>query len=373
MKSVLDGEPLVKYRPVPARDPGTTGGASFSQDALMKMIRLYFPRTYNDMKTYDLIMLVSPEYYLFTPKQDQWMYDAIREGAGGLNDASVFSIISGIAESWASSLTQQAFPNDAPAVTAKGAGQALSNLFRIMINRDAPEPILTSFIPFGVEISCTGPSRKVIHRQGSSVLAWQLGNFAEPKVDYLVAWSYEEGRTITSGDFLDTGWFQYPTNPSLNQYSPDIIMNMVLWLTKRNLIQDIEIFHRIKSSFRDYRTRIAILISLKDFIERFGANTGKVQREVDALEEIYDKATEAYLDQDLVEADKNMDDGFARFPRAEEIGREAKDTALLWVYAVEWLVTTSTLFISGTILWTLMVRRRMYRDVKATRLTERAR
>ena len=370
VRPVFETEPLIRYTPVPARDPGGFGVAALDEKDLVKMIRLYFPRTYDEMKSYDILILTSPEYYLFTPKQDQWMYDAINEGMGGLNDGSVFSIVSGIAESWSSSLTQLAFPNDAPAVTNRGAGEAPSNFYQVIINQDVPDPILTPFIPYGVEkVACEGIGRMVIHRQGSSMLAWTIGAFPQGKVDLIAAWSYGEGRTITSGEFIDTGWLQYPKEPQLNQYSPEIIMNMVFWLTKRNLIDDIEIFRRIKASFRDFRSRITVLISLKDFIEKYGANTDRVQDEIDALEDMYDQASGAYLDHDFVGAERFLDDGFKRLGSAEAIGKRVKDSALLWVYVIEWLVATSTLFISGTILWTLMVRKRLYREVEATRLS----
>jgi hypothetical protein len=55
---------------------------------------------------------------------------------------------------------------------------------------------------------------------------------------------------------------------------------------------------------------------------------------------------------------------------SEEIARKAKDAALFWVYVIEWLVTAATPFISGFVLWTLMLRRRLYREVTATRLRE---
>jgi hypothetical protein len=44
-----------------------------------------------------------------------------------------------------------------------------------------------------------------------------------------------------------------------------------------------------------------------------------------------------------------------------------KNRALLWVYMIDWLVTSAALFISGYVLWTLMVRRRLYREAKGTR------
>ena len=46
-----------------------------------------------------------------------------------------------------------------------------------------------------------------------------------------------------------------------------------------------------------------------------------------------------------------------------------KDRALMWIYIIEWFTVTATLFISGFLLWTLMVRRRLYGEVGVTRLT----
>lgn len=366
----FDTEPAVIYHAVPARDPGAIYG--FSEADLVKMIRQYFPRTYESLRTFDVLILTSPEYYLFTRQQDQWMYDAITEGMGGINDVSVFSIVSGIAESWSNSVTQQAFPNDAPAVTARACGDPPIAAFRVIINREARYPILTGFIPFGVEdVHPPGGSRMVIGREGSDVLAWQFGNFGNVKVDYIVAWEYGEGRTITNGNGMGICWQGYPMNPEDNQYAPEILMNMMYWLAGRDVIEDIAVFHRIKGNFAEYMSRMSVLISLVDFIDKFGANTDRIQEQILALEEIYDRASDHYLDQEFVECENAMLDGLQRFAEAEEVARVEKDRALFWVYLIEWLAATSTFFVSGFILWTLMVRRRLYREIDATRLKAR--
>lgn len=41
---------------------------------------------------------------------------------------------------------------------------------------------------------------------------------------------------------------------------------------------------------------------------------------------------------------------------------------MLWVYVTEWLVVSSTGMVCGFILWTVMVRRALYRAVQETRL-----
>jgi hypothetical protein len=46
----------------------------------------------------------------------------------------------------------------------------------------------------------------------------------------------------------------------------------------------------------------------------------------------------------------------------------AKDSAFFWIYLTEWSVVTATTIISGYILHALMMRRRLYRVVRSTRM-----
>jgi hypothetical protein len=50
---------------------------------------------------------------------------------------------------------------------------------------------------------------------------------------------------------------------------------------------------------------------------------------------------------------------------------ELKEAALMWVYITEYLAVSGTSMVTGFLLWTLMVRRRLYRDVQTTRSTTR--
>lgn len=194
-------------------------------------------------------------------------------------------------------------------------------------------------------------------------MAWMVGNYPKP-VAYLTAWEYEQGRAMTMGGLFPGGWFNYYQN----KYSSEIMMNMIFWLSDTPLIDDIEVYHRMKSSFSEFRRRIGNLISLKEFIARFGANTQAIDREIMDLEEIYGEASEHYLDHDFVESAEVINRGLNLFSEAEDVARKEKEKALMWVYAIEWLVSSSALFISGFVLWTLMVRRRLYKDVRTTKL-----
>ena len=358
LRPYLNPEPSIDYVAVPFRLVDLS-----AQDAI-KFLRLYFPRTYQEMKNYDVVMLNSPEYRLFTPTQDRWMFNAIQEGMGGINAGSVFSIINEIYQAWASSQTSIAFPNDAIAVANRGGGEEMVYGFNVVVNRDFKDPVLLPYLPFDVEkVPCIASSRLVIAKEGAGVLAWQVGNHPT-QVDYLVAWKYGQGITMTCGHVIPKGWFDW----EVNEYGPDLLMNMILYMSQRDLIEDVLLYHGLKSSFVEYKTQIVSLISLRDFVDKFGANTQTIQREIRELDEAYQEGYNLYLDQDFVACREIMHRVLNRFTEAEDLARKVKDSALIWVYIIEWLITASTLFISGFILWSLMVRRKVYKEVEATRL-----
>lgn len=207
-------------------------------------------------------------------------------------------------------------------------------------------------------------SRYIIARDGAGVMAWQVDNFpGQGKVPFLVEWDYGAGRSLTCGSIVATGtWFGYD-----NPYAADIITNLALYSTQRGLIEDVDVFHRLKLGFREFNGHMNMLVALLDFVDRFGANLQGVHEEVRELESMRALAREQYLDQDFAECWTTLDASTSRFADAERMAKETKDAALLWVYAVEWLATTAALLFSSVVLWSLMVRRRLYRQVRTTR------
>lgn len=364
----LKSEPLIDFLSVPSRDlRGDLGGDA----AMERFIRIYFPRTYEVVSSYDFFLLNSPIFYFFKDEYIRWMYDAIVAGSGGLNTASVMSQDSSIHGAWAQSILQEAFPNNAPAVIDRYQGGTSSiGGFRIVVNEDFPEPVLTPFLPLGIEGFRGHDSRIIISREGAGVLAWQVGNFPKlEEVPFMVGWDYGEGRTITTGDaFGHTFWSSFRGGRGTdNEYALDILMNMIFYSTHRDVQLDVLLFHHMRTSFFQFRGRMGILVSLVDFVERFGASSRNIQKKMEELEDMEASARESYLLQDFEEVEATMNRAFEGFIEAEKEAIELKKRALLWVYIVEWMVTTSVFMISGFVLWTLMVRRRLYRDVQVTR------
>jgi hypothetical protein len=114
-----------------------------------------------------------------------------------------------------------------------------------------------------------------------------------------------------------------------------------------------------------------MIISLVDFIETFGANSADTLQAVKKVDETRRVADQLYLDQDFDGALEEVDRALELMEGAEDIAEKSKANALLWVYVSEWLIVTATSLICGFVVWSLMVRRRLYREVASTRLSSR--
>ncbi len=366
LETWFESDPLFEYLFVPSRDFG------LGLKTMNKYIKQYFPRTAEGVASYDYILLNSPEVYFFTTQQLQWMYDAIRGGSGGMNGASVMSQITQIHNAWEASVLSDAFPNDAAAVIARGGGGTSQiSVFSVRVNRNFPDPVWSIYLDYGIEGIVTQKSRIVILREGAEAIAYQVGNFPGKDVPFIAVWEYGEGRgrTMTTGDTMDANCFFSPqTWHMLNEFVPDMFINLVYYSTKRTLITDVEVYHRVRSTFQDFRTRMEILLSLISFIEKFGASSEGIQDDIRDLEAMYVEGKDLYFDGDFQGTEDVMMAAFDAFIGAEEMARRMKDRALIWVYVIEWLATTSTLMLSSFVLWSLMVRRRLYQSVRTTRL-----
>jgi hypothetical protein len=368
LQAWLKSEPLVDHLSVPSRDLwGREGGDS----AMKRFIRLYFPRTYESLREFDFLLLNSPVLYFFANNHIQWMYDTIREGSGGLNTASVMSGHADIHTHWASSILQEAFPNDAPAVVQKyQGGNSPLSFFKIVVNRKFPEPVLTPFLQLGVESYQGHDSRIIIPREGSGTMAWQVGN--NPKlsdVPFLLGWEFGNGRSITTGDaFGHTFWSSYRGGMETdNIYALDMLMNLIFWATDREVQENILLYHSMRTDFLQFRERMGLLGSLTDFVEKFGANSRQIQVMISEMETTVRDARLAYLEQDFEEVEAMMEEAFEGFERAEMRALELKDQALLWVYMIEWFTILGVSIITGIAIHTLMIRRKLYKNVEVTR------
>jgi hypothetical protein len=105
-----------------------------------------------------------------------------------------------------------------------------------------------------------------------------------------------------------------------------------------------------------------------EFAENFGASTMEIYGRLGEIEEVKLEADRDYLQGEIDSSFDSMNTLLVELQGLEEEALELKDRALVWVYLIEWFAVCGTMLICGVVLWSLMVKRTMYREVSVTHL-----
>jgi len=138
--------------------------------------------------------------------------------------------------------------------------------------------------------------------------------------------------------------------------------------TGNQIPQDAELLHELRLSFWSTRSRLTIVVDTLNFADRFGANTRKVDDGLGNLRNLISEAEDLYIEQNYHESRNAIDDIDGLILELQMDAIDLKDQALFWVFITEWLVTTGAALLAGWLLWSLMVKRRLYREVGSTRM-----
>ncbi len=359
-------EPSFRGVIIPARTYGAV-----STEQIWKMIRIYFPRTYQEMKTYDFILLASVDMQFFTDKQVQWMYYAIaKSGSGGMNTRSVQSCSTSWSATWMNSIISEAFPNDVPAVlnsryysTGVDAAGALK-----VDDGDVP-PIVK---PYKNEIEDRFHSYSgliTIPRPGSKIYTWirclsmSIGHPSPGYIPHLFSWKYGNGTTFTAMDMVFQDFWKEDRNP----FSLDVIPNVVWYSTGRKLPEDAMMVHELRNVFRLFQMGKTCVGGMFEFSESFGANTKEAYARLSQVERDKSHADQLYLDGHFQQSYTAMSNLLKQGNNLETLALKIKNKALVWIYFIEWLVVSGSMLVFGSLLWQLMIRRGLYREAKTTR------
>jgi hypothetical protein len=178
-------------------------------------------------------------------------------------------------------------------------------------------------------------------------------------------WKFGKGTTWTHSERITEYW-----STELNPYGPDLLLAEIIFSTGRKLPEDVVMVHELRSRFWDFRATTSITLSYLEFIDRFGADTSKISSKmVDVSRKSID-AKQLYLDQEFGQSFSLMGDAIEDMESLMMEALRLKDQTLVWTYAIEWLAVTGVLLVTGFSVWTLMVKRRLYREVSVTRMLE---
>ena len=210
----------------------------------------------------------------------------------------------------------------------------------------------------------------LIPRQGSQILAWATtdvvpGWYTQAGTSpFLLGWRYGEGYTWSLGDFsYHAGFWGY-----VDSYGADAYFAMLLYSTGRAIPEDVVFAHRLKERFYEYDDKKGYVISMVEFVEKFGANTNPLMVKVMAMYDRWEEARRLYIAQDYDGSWSLFDQLLLDIDSFTHDALRLKDKTLFWVYVSEWFIITATLLVAGFVLWSLMVGRRLYKIVDQTRL-----
>ncbi len=339
-----------------------------------RAVRLYMPRTFQDLTTrFDVIALDNANRDALTIHQIELLARGAREAEKGVLMTGGWESFGGTGSAeppWGQTAVGKLLPTEDVENTWIMSGRLVitgeDHEFVGSIPWDRKAPFMTSWHHNLVGVKPGGQQLAYADRN-----LLQLGVERHP---IFVTWELPEGARI----FACTGEIAqmaiYLSYGGVNyvpwDYHGDFISNLMIYLAKRPVPQDVDLVHAVRSKATEIKTRSSLLLNLLEFIEAFGANTQVLMRDIDEVNDLISGATEAYIDLRFEELLGTYEEIGEMFGAIEEKAVALKDRALLWVYVIEWLAVSGTSLVAAFTLWSLMVRRKLYREIGVTKLME---
>jgi hypothetical protein len=108
-----------------------------------------------------------------------------------------------------------------------------------------------------------------------------------------------------------------------------------------------------------------------DFVEKFGAGVSELYRDLGLIDSTKAEADRLYyVEQSYEESLDILAEAIGMLSDISTKAMVLKERALLWIYIIEWFTVTGTLFLTTYVLYNVMIKRKLYREVQITRLRE---
>ncbi len=353
---MLEADPLIIPYPVKA------SACVFSFGIARRSMRQYMPRTYEDLSSYQVFILSDANSGVFTSSQLRWFHDSVNEGGSGLTMIGGNEAFGGRAgyASWGPTPVADVLPVNCLDSQWFDPGEVR------ILEFDHP---LTDSLPLrpGLVWMRSYDGNRVEMRGGAQELARVFPRTGQP-APFWATWEYGEGRTFAmAGDWTPGGGVVFMTW----EYYGDFAINLMLYLSYNELPEDLETMHEARRKFLEYRSSKAYLFNIMEFGEKFGANMNPLSEIIEEADVKHEEAREAYLDLVPAQSAELLDTSLEILDRGVDRAMELKDQAMLWIFIVEWTSVTATFFAGGFAVWTLMIRRRLYREAGTTRFRGR--
>ncbi len=331
-----------------------------SREEARRMFRQYIPRTYEKLAENDAIIISDADVTIFEDRHYQWFKDAVMKDGSGLVMIGGNAGFGGRPNPpWGPTVVQDILP--VWCITGGWMGG------RVEILR--PDHELLSTLPLGKRWPWMQyyDGNEVRLKDGADELARLVGPTGKVN-PFWATWDIGEGRCFAmTCDWTPAGGVVFMRWP----YYGDFAVNLMMYLSKNPIPSDLETIHRARRMYVDYMSTRAYLFSVMEFAEKMGANMDPVAAIIARADEKHEESVKTYIAFDFSAALALLEDAMADLQSGVQKAMKLKDQAMFWIYVIEWATVTATLSLGGFTVWTLMVRRRLYREVARTRFAGR--
>lgn len=340
-------------------------------DVLARIMRIYFPRNYRTLvEGSDLVVMFEAPCGLeglsaaqFDPRWMSWLVKGIREDGldlimmggdgcwgGGPEGTTVY-------RSWGETMLDDVLPFE-----SLGGTNPPQAAFHKPEFLDLDHPLA------GLPWSDSSPVEvlnKVEPKLGATMIAQAAGR--KDTYPWIACWEQGSGKVVGETQIF---WSKETTNTMFAEWEwyDDFVICLMYFGVDKEIPDDLELVHMLRGYFTDYMLKVSLLVSHLEFVENFGANSAPLYDDLDRIRQVQRGAEDSFVAgeyQSTLDRFREIDE---RWEELEERADRVKDNALMWVYAIEWLAVSGVSLVSGTMLWILMVGRRLYREGGTTRL-----
>jgi len=367
----LAADPSISIHFVPTPGHYTVHDLGMDLRMLNRLMRIYMPRSYDYLvKHFDVVIMYEapcslaqyPQVY-FEPKWMSWLVRGVQQEGMYLTmwhgDASWGGGREGpwLYGSWGETIVGQILPFEC----FGGEDATWYGRFRPQIT-DPDHPLAK--LPWSRNLLFE-EMKKVEPKLGAAEVARAVELGSGQTYPWIAWWRTGRGKVLGEA----AGAWESPlVEPWLRwRWYQDFLVYLVYMAADKPIPSDIYLVHRLREEINGYLARTSLVSSVLDFAERFGANTVKLRVELEQINLKEKTAENYYRTGQYDETSRLFEEIYSALEELSSKAAEVKDKALFWVYLAEWLAITATSLISGFVLWSLMVRRKLYREVAITR------
>ena len=354
-------DPRIDVTPVPS-EIAILGGEKKGTELAMRYYRMYLPRTQSALfNSYDEVIIADAQSGNLRNEFQLWVKNAVIKAGLGLMMVDGPASFGGVSGGWGECASWGPTPvGDILPVECMDTRKdwSLSKVFRL-VAKDPNHPIFKG-LPWKTVYFYA--HNRVLEREGAQILATMSDN--PQGSPFIASWDPGKGRSVALvfdwGGNGVTDFYRWP-------YCPDFLSRMVYYPVKVPIPQDLDLDHLVRMLLSNYRQKRLYAISVMEFTEKFGANSRKLYDRLKEIDTEKKSADVLYRRMNLEGAKDAIKACLDKMSVLANDAIRAKDRALLWIYVVEWCAVTGTALAAGAILYTVMIRRRLYKEVHVTR------